>query len=228
MIALWIFDTDSYGIIPRKLLNILEPREEEKARLLRPADQRRFLISRIALRQGLSEVVGGDPSSWRFIIGETGKVSLAHSYGLPFVEFSLSHSENALAIAISTSGPVGVDIEEVKRARLPELDEVFPEEQFSEREQSYLDRTPPKKRWSETLKLWTRKEAHSKLLGLGLNLDFSKLDVLPHPDQASEVEIETQEVSLGGKNYFLSLALRRKAPERIDIRSPDLLACVRG
>jgi 4'-phosphopantetheinyl transferase len=221
MIALWLVDTDSFGAIPRELLNLVDPSEEQQARLLKPADRRRFLISRIALRQGLSSVIGGDPSTWRFIIGETGKVSLVQVQGRPSVEFNLSHAGNAVAFAVSTEGSVGLDMEEADRAMASSGVKILPEEQFSEREKTHLESLNEKTRWNETLKLWTRKEAYSKLLGHGLNLDFSEIDVT---DSNPDVAIETQEVSISEKPYFLSLALRRKAQEPMNIPSRGFLS----
>jgi 4'-phosphopantetheinyl transferase len=229
MIALWLLDTDSFGMIPRSLLNLLDSTEEEKSKVLRPADQRRFLISRIALRQALSNVFGGDPRAWRFIIGKSGKVNLAHCYGMPLADFSLSYSGKAMALAVSTSGPVGLDLEEAARDAAPSHETVFPDHQFSDGEKKYLEQIPEKTRWSETLKIWTRKEAYSKLLGLGLHLDYSKLDVTTEPAQRSGVKIETQEVSIAEKPYYLSLVSVQEAPdtiyETVDIRSPSLLSC---
>jgi len=224
MIALWLLDTDSFGIIPRSLLNLLDGTEEEKSRVLKPADQRRFLISRIALRQALSNVLGGDPRSWRFIVGKSGKVNLAHCYGQPLADFSLSYSGKAMAIAVSTSGPVGLDLEEADRENNPDLEAVIPEHQLSAREQEYLERLPEKSRWSETIKIWTRKEAYSKLLGLGLHLDYSKLDLTTEPPGRSGVKIDTQEVSIAEKPYYLSLVSLQEVPDTVDIRSPNLLS----
>jgi 4'-phosphopantetheinyl transferase len=225
MIALWLLDTDSYGMIPRSLLNLLDSTEEEKSKVLRPADQRRFLISRIALRQALSNVLGGDPRSWRFIIGKSGKVNLAHAYGKPLADFSLSYSGKAMAIAVSTSGPVGLDLEESARENNPALESIIPETQFSASERAYLECLPEKSRWSETIKIWTRKEAYSKLLGLGLHLDYSKLDITTEPPARSGVKIDTQEVSISEKPYFLSLVSLQEALDTVDIRSPNLLSC---
>jgi 4'-phosphopantetheinyl transferase len=225
MIALWLLDTDSFGMMPRSLLNLLDGTEEEKSRLLRPADQRRFLISRIALRQALSNVLGGDPRSWRFIVGKSGKVNLAHSYGKPLADFSLSYSGKAMAIAVSTSGPVGLDLEEAARENRSDLESVIPEHQLSAREQEYLECFPEKSRWRETIKIWTRKEAYSKLLGLGLHLDYSKLDLTTEPPARSGVKIDTQEVSIAEKPYYLSLVSLQEAPDTVDIRSPSLLSC---
>ena len=186
-------------MIPRSLLNLLDSTEEEKSKVLRPADQRRFLISRIALRQALSNVLGGDPRDWRFIIGKSGKVNLAHAYGKPLADFSLSYSGKAMALAVSTSGPIGLDIEEAAHEKPQSHEPVFPDHQFSEAERAYLEAIPESARWSETLKIWTRKEAYSKLQGLGLHLDYSKLDLTTKPQPAP------------GQNHDPGSLYRRKA-----------------
>ena len=226
MIALWLLDTDSFGIVPRRLLNLLDRGEEERARLLRPAEQRRFLISRIVLRQGLSSVIGGEPRSWRFIIGATGKVNLAHCYDNPSADFSISYAGNAVAIVVSTSGSVGVDLEEAAGGDSASARTVFPTAQFSEREGKYLGRLSGDEQWGETLKIWTQKEAYSKLLGLGLHMDFAQLDLLAGPPPDSGIEIETRQVSIAKRSYCLSLAMQKLEPSTVTIRKPNFLSCV--
>jgi phosphopantetheinyl transferase len=224
MIALWLLDTNSVGAIPRALLDILSPEESERAALFQPAEQRRFLLSRIALRRALSAASGGDPRSWLFETSETGKISLQNGD----IEFSLSHAKDLLGIAISTSGPVGFDLENAQTSGEFDFDEVFPKDLFSENEKSYLERQSKDERWSEMLKVWTRKEAYSKLLGLGLHLDFSKIDMIAWPPFEPEVEIETHEILINETEYFMSLASRtssQKVANRIDIRSSNLFSC---
>ena len=78
--------------------------------------------------------------------------------------FSLSHTKDAVAVAVSLTHPVGVDIQ---------TDDGFDEDKmlrvakrfFSERELSQMDGAQSFKR--EFLRIWTCKEAVSKLYGTG-------------------------------------------------------------
>jgi 4'-phosphopantetheinyl transferase len=229
MIALWLVDINSLGTVSSPLLETLSAEEKEKAKLLRPSDQRRFLLSRIALRNALSESLGGDPRSWQFHTEDTGKMTLVN---LARADFSVSHSENGLGIAVSTSGPVGFDLEVREKRKSFEFDELFPVDQFSQNEIGYLRRQPLESQWDEMLKIWTRKEAYSKLLGMGLHLDFSLLDMIAWPAIEPDVEIETHEVLINQTEYFMSLASRvsqlspQKVVDRLDIRGSNLFSCV--
>jgi 4'-phosphopantetheinyl transferase len=229
MIALWFVDINSLGAVSPPLLGTLSSEEKEKAKLLRPADQRRFLLSRIALRNALSESLGGDPRSWQFRTEDTGKMSLVNGSR---ADFSISHSENGLGIAVSTSGPVGLDLEAREKKKSFEFDELFPVDQFSANEINYLRRQSKDEQWNEMLKIWTRKEAYSKLLGMGLHLDFSQLDMIAWPSLEPEVEIETHEVMINGAEYYMSVASRlsrsspQKVVDRLDIRGSNLFSCV--
>jgi phosphopantetheinyl transferase len=229
MIALWFVDINSLGAVSPPLLGTLCSEEKEKAKLLRPADQRRFLLSRIALRNALSESLGGDPRSWQFRTEDTGKMSLVNGSR---ADFSISHSENGLGIAVSTSGPVGLDLEAREKKKSFEFDELFPVDQFSANEINYLRRQSKDEQWNEMLKIWTRKEAYSKLLGMGLHLDFSQLDMIAWPSLEPEVEIETHEVMINGAEYYMSVASRlsrsspQKVVDRLDIRGSNLFSCV--
>jgi 4'-phosphopantetheinyl transferase len=214
VINLWLLDTHAIGVISLALLEILEPSEVKKASQLRPAEQRRFLLGRIALRKALSDATGEEPRSWRFKTDELGKTRLLNSN----IEFSVTHSGTALGIAVSTAGKVGVDLETVRESK------IFPEDQFSENEKSYLKRQSNAERSSEMLKIWTRKEAYSKFLGRGLHMDFSKIDMIAWPPVEHELELETQEVLINKRGYFMSLA-SQKAGSPINIRSSNLFSC---
>jgi phosphopantetheinyl transferase len=207
MISLWIADTDTLGTLPRALLNILDRGEEEKAALLRKGtERRRYLVSRILLRQALSRVIGGDPRSWRFIIGVAGKVSLAYLHGSssdrkrPFVDFSISHSGTATAVAISTSGNVGIDLERMDT-------EIFGdalEHLCTPKERTHLESLPEKRRTQERIRLWCIKEAYAKERGLGLTLDFSKLDALSLLFSGQGVQV--RELMIENQSYTLAVA----------------------
>lgn len=94
---------------------------------------------------------------------------------------SLGHAQGWIAVAISTLGPVGVDIEPVTRA--PELPEIA-ERVCHPAEAAALTGLPMHERAAALLALWVRKEAFLKAEGIGLAremADFSAADgsVLP-------------------------------------------------
>jgi 4'-phosphopantetheinyl transferase len=211
-LEVWIADLESMGAIPRSLLDLLEPAEEERAQSFRlGTDRRRYLASRILLRQALSHLAGGNPREWRFITGRTGKVQLAQRAGVPPIDFNISHSENAVVVAISSSGHVGVDIE-CDRAQAQMNDDLKSafSSVFSKRELAFLETLPEALRWQESLRLWTIKEAYAKLLGLGVHIELTDFDVTEAriSRKINAIRFETYELKLHSSNYHLALAAR--------------------
>lgn len=125
------------------------------AAFVRPTDRARFLACRAALRRlapGLA--VETDPG---------GRPRLS---GGPAV--SLAHTGRHGLIALSRAGPVGVDIEPVRRD-LP-LD-ALAAEALAPDELAAWCRLPPADRPAAFAAAWTAKEAVLKALGLGLTVD---------------------------------------------------------
>ena len=127
--------------------------EDETARAARfrsEKDRYRWTNARLALRSILAIYAGEPPESLRFFCNENGKPALASTAG---IEFNLSHAGEFALIAVSTSTPVGVDIERIRTnvdiaallRRLGEAD---------------LPETIP-----ELYHRWTRREARSKAAG---------------------------------------------------------------
>ncbi|MFE7774533.1 4'-phosphopantetheinyl transferase family protein [Streptomyces sp. NPDC057445] len=87
------------------------------------------------------------------------------------LELSLSHSGGHVMVALTTAGPVGVDIEEVVvRADLPLS-------VLSRTELAELDRFPASERAGAFTRYWARKEAVLKATGDGLMADPATLTV---------------------------------------------------
>ena len=109
------------------------------------------------------------------------------------VEFSISHSESAVAVAISDS-PVGVDIEEIKKPR----SERFAKRILSLDELSVCETLNGYEKDEYLLGKWTAKEAVFK----SRNLDFF------HPTEpiSDEENVITDTVSLDGKIYVYSVS----------------------
>lgn len=82
------------------------------------------------------------------------------------LHFNISHSGGALALAISRSQPLGIDLEHQRRPRrVLELAERF----FAPHEAEALGRLSEVERQIAFLRLWTRKEALVKAEGSGIS-----------------------------------------------------------
>jgi 4'-phosphopantetheinyl transferase len=81
------------------------------------------------------------------------------------LHFNVSHSGGALALAVSRSQPLGVDLEHGRRPRRAlELAQRF----FAAHEAEALQRLPESEQQTAFLRLWTRKEALVKAEGSGI------------------------------------------------------------
>jgi 4'-phosphopantetheinyl transferase len=178
----------------------------------RAADRERYFAARMLLRHALSKAVDGRvaPSDWRYREGAHGKPMMAE--GLPALQFNVSHSESCVAVAVSHSQPIGIDIEAMRPQSGPGIiDDVL-----SEGERSRLANTPPSQRWNQFIRMWTAKEAAAKALGFGLSLDFATIDVVLDPLRIrllyppvgirTKLDAASRIVTKDGKPYVLTIA----------------------
>jgi 4'-phosphopantetheinyl transferase len=152
-------------------LPILDDEERERAGRFRvDAARKRFVVSHGALRLILGRLTGIAPESLRFArrcghCGSTdhGKPHLSGSSGL---EFSLSHSDGLVLIAVARGRRVGADVERV-RSRTDVLAVARHALAPAERLEIESPSTDEKRR-EAFFRCWTRKEAYLKARGVGL------------------------------------------------------------
>lgn len=124
----------------------------------------RSLATRSVLRRALSASVCGRtaPEEWRFDRSESGKPRLSMDAGT--LNFSCSHTRWASIVAVSTVGPIGIDIES---AVIPST-ETWLDDVFTPSECSALKSMPGEEREAAVSRLWSLKEAYLKMLGTGI------------------------------------------------------------
>jgi phosphopantetheinyl transferase len=193
------------------------------ARFYQQADRERITAARILLRQALSHETGTQlaPSAWRFRIGPNGKPLMAE--GLPPLHFNLSHAAGAVAVAVGSKLPLGIDIESIA----PDERADILADVLTFRELTRLKGLNGLARWTEFMRIWTLKEACAKAMGLGMSFDFRRMEVDRSrakvrlidrpPGRRLEIEAATTTVERGGRPYSLSIAT-------IDTDQPELLA----
>ncbi|AUH44681.1 hypothetical protein CXR04_03130 [Streptomyces sp. CMB-StM0423] len=171
----WAFDAGP-GAEPD--LSALDDAERRRhASFLRRADRIRYGVAHAELRRLLGELTGTAPAALRFgrracprCGGPHGRPVLERPAGGP--EFSLSHG-GALVLVAVAPGPVGVDVEPVKAAP-PEPSVV---ERLHPAERAVVRTAPEALRSAAFTRLWTRKEAYLKGLGVGLGRALDADDV---------------------------------------------------
>lgn len=135
------------------------------------------------LRRLLAGYADCQPEELVFTQGSHGKPALVNTKGL---SFSLSHAGDSVAIAIARDLDIGIDIEQIK----PIVDrDALVEQFFSPDELRCYKALPSQMQETAFFRLWTRKEAFVKGLGLGLS----------RPLDSFSVGIE-QPVSLAGQD----------------------------
>lgn len=88
--------------------------------------------------------------------------------------FSYSHAEGSLLLAVSDGRLIGVDLE--ARRPIPERDSMV-ERYFHPDERTDYESTPIDVREAAFVRLWVRKEAFVKAVGLGLSMDLRRFSV---------------------------------------------------
>lgn len=125
---------------------------------------------RAMIREVLSYYLGIDKNLIRLRESRYGKPYLAFPSVSHPVYFNISHTEGYLAFVLSTSVPVGIDIETVHRnVRLQSLIGRF----FHEKEIIKFLNYSKEERKIHFIRYWTLKEAFLKGLGIGITIPFT-------------------------------------------------------
>jgi 4'-phosphopantetheinyl transferase len=175
-IELWCLDFARAPALAACHLSDLSGEELERLQRQRTSIARRgFALSRIALRHVMATYLG--IPAWRvpLAIGSRGK---PHLCGVTGLRFNLSHSHACAAIAVSHRSEVGVDIEPWDS--FDDSQEMWPLA-CSADERHWLSASPTPEDASRRFgRLWTRKEAILKAIGIGIGIDLRLLQLLAH------------------------------------------------
>jgi 4'-phosphopantetheinyl transferase len=154
----------------------LDASEEARSRRLRSVEDRERFVAGAALLRTVVAVSLGIARA-QVSIDRT----CAHcggEHGRPMVvghdlEVSVAHSGALVVIAVTSAGPVGVDVERVRP-----IDHVLLSQEICRPGEAQLDRGP-----TSFYTLWTRKESVLKATGAGLRLSMAEVGVTA-PDDA--------------------------------------------
>ena len=146
---------------------------ERAARFHFERDHNRFIAGRGLLREILGSYLEIHPSQLDFQYSPRGKPMLKAASALPPLHFNVGHSEDLILIALTTSCPVGIDLERVRP--IPELENIA-RQYFSTREATDLMALPKDRQLRAFYQLWTRKEACLKATGEGLSSSMREIE----------------------------------------------------
>jgi phosphopantetheinyl transferase len=175
-VNVWIASTAAL-LEARSCLQVLTERDwESLSRLQDPANRYSSIAAKVLLRLGLSHALnlGMPRSHWEFGKTENGKPIVTNATA---ANFSVSHVEEMVAVAVSSHVNVGIDIESVDQNVSDAVITSFCHAQ----EVCSVSGLPTSRRTREFVRLWTLKEAYSKLAGLGHGIDFKTIGFLVDP-----------------------------------------------
>jgi 4'-phosphopantetheinyl transferase len=154
---IWEFDLEA------GLKDISEQRREQALKFKFEQGQRLCVLAYQLLKEGLQKEYGITDNPI-FEYNEHGKPSIV---GHPEIYFNLSHCKEA-AICVISDKPIGVDVESLREFKDSLVNYTMNDEEKAEMAS-----------WSNPastfIRLWTMKEATSKLIGTGITNDVKSL-----------------------------------------------------
>jgi 4'-phosphopantetheinyl transferase len=134
----------------------------------------RFIAGRGWLRTTLARYLQVEAAGLEFVYSPHGKPALAARSNPAHLHFNLAHSDDLALLAITRTGPVGIDVEHVRLIKdLEDLVSRF----FSRREDELFQALAPNKKPAAFFNLWTRKEALLKATGQGIGSALADVEV---------------------------------------------------
>ena len=183
--------------------------DDERARADRfhfPIDRDRFAVGRASLRALLGGYLDIPPSALRFGYSKSGKPFLQNN---PALRFNLSHSRETGLLAVSYNREVGIDLEFIDPGIKRDWESVALEV-FSKNERIELVRSSPEEKIRMFYRLWTRKEAYVKGLGVGLLAPLSEICTVTNEGMPGWTVISLDDPRLTG--FAAALAIEGATP----------------
>lgn len=155
---------------------LLSIEEKQRAVSLRyPEDRRRFILRHAYLREVVANYLDMSPGKVPLETKLNQQPQLVGSASMADLQISMSSSEQQTVVAVARGRRVGVDIEQVRSdIETAGIARRF----FSHVEHARLQSMPVSQRQIAFFRIWTRKEAFAKAIGLGFARDFTSFDVL--------------------------------------------------
>ena len=161
----------------------LDSRDRERAARFRFSEDRaRFVLGRGLLRNCLGHYLQQTPETIELATADRGRPILPHD---ETVQFSISHTHDLVAVALTADARVGIDLECVQpHWDLPELAKRI----FSEEDLQTFQALPGHEAPAAFFRAWTRKEAYLKARGEGIAEGLRQISVSLGPEETGSVK----------------------------------------
>jgi len=195
---------------------LTQEEQDRAARFMFAADRRRFVAAMACLRSILSVACDTAPAMAPLKRTDLGKPYLPDSA----FQFNVSHAGDVVLIGLAHAVAIGVDLEpRSAETRVTGLARAI----LSATELRRLSNSPDAPSSLSLLRTWTRKEAVSKAIGLGLSLPFPSFDII---ESGSTLMVEAHQSALRqnpwtccdldlGPSYIGAVATAAPVPHRM-------------
>ena len=203
-LQIWRLDLDgpdSRGLLAQAF-EALTPEERQRAARMRTGTApEEFIAGRGSLRYLLSAFLNCDPRAVGIVIGTHRKPVLRPLRGVRMPHFNVSHSRGVVLIALSRSGPVGIDVEYIDSA--VETIDVARAAFHSDDLCRIENAGTAKEKLLAFYRCWTRREAVAKADGRGLTLPASGFSTGFMGDMEQKIEVDGDGTT-GSANRYTS------------------------
>ena len=198
-VIIWFEDLSSPDLIAILDAVHLPQIELARAASFKSVTHRRYYtLTRKYLRLTLSKYLLTPPDSINFFTAERGKPYIDPIQNTANISFNISHSDRFLVVVIVKGEEVGIDVELIKP--VTNLDELA-KHCMSSFEYSHFHSRHRSHKLATFYRIWTRKEAYLKALGMGLYRDPQSF-TLPLATSSTALPIIDNESALT-KTWFV-------------------------
>lgn len=186
-IHIYLIDTTKIRDDIKKFFEILPQDEMQKVNNYKFIKNRERSIATFYYRRIiLSKYTGLSPQELSFKINQYGKPSIENK-NFSYIKFNYSHSNDIIIYSITRDSEIGIDIEFIKE--ISDMNSLV-NNYFSSEEISTFRNTNNKiDQLNFFYKIWTRKEALLKAIGLGLTEDLKTIDSLCNEGSFNNISV---------------------------------------
>ncbi len=166
-------------------------------------DRRRFIQRHAFLREVVAHYLKLPPAEVPLEIKQNKPPQVTGPASMTGLQLSMSSSDDQAVVSVAWHRRVGIDIERIR----PEFEDTgIAKSFFSQAENAHLEALPAARMRLAFFRIWARKEAYVKAIGLGLSRDLASFDVICPDDNLTpkdEALVNDRKVSGGHRPWLV-------------------------